>query len=329
MKGSVAGYFETLVSEVGSAWNRFWFTPADPTAVSVLRLLTGSMACWYLISFANDLPVWFGAGGLLPIDTVRQLTESEPGRWNGRASILSISDDAGFIFAVQLGGLAIAAAFTAGFATRITSVLTLLILLSFIHRGPMIAGQFEPVLTMMLFYLCLAPCQRRYSLDQWLRRRRGAETGSQPVAEPRSVAANVCQRLMQVHVSAMYLMMGLTKLGGSDVWWDGLAMWWLIAHTESRLIDLTFLHRHMYLVNFWTHAAVWFELLFGVLVWNRLARPLLLCLAIAHWLLLGLITGLLSFAVMMLVASMSFIEPEGFRGILSPDAGPGLPPGKK
>jgi len=197
-------------------------------------------------------------------------------------------------------------------------VLTLIVVLAYVHRGPMIMGLFEPVLTMVLFYLCFSPCNRRYSVDRWLanRRRRlsAAETTSAD-AQP-SVAANVCQRLIQVHVAGLYLMMGLTKLGGED-WWSGDAMWWLIAHSDSRLADLTFLHRHEYLLNLWTHGVVVLELLFGVLIWRPLARPLLLAAAGIHWISLGAITGLLSFSVMMLIANLSFIDPAAMGAFFS------------
>jgi hypothetical protein len=111
----------------------------------------------------------------------------------------------------------------------------------------------------------------------------------------------------------MYLMMGLTKLGGSDAWWGGEAVWWLIAHSESRLVDFTFLHAWPYFLNAWTLSIVAFELLYGILIWNRLARPLLIGVSIVHWLLIGLLTGLLSYAAMMIAANLVFISPAFLR----------------
>lgn len=308
---AVARYFDSLFSVCGTAWNRFWFTPADPSGLCVLRVLTGVLALWFLLSFVFDLTTWFGPDGLLPIETVRQLTGTEDSAWNGRLSYLMYSDNPTLLRVLHGVGLLVVAAFTVGFATRLTSVLTLAIILSYIHRGPMVSGPFEPVLTMLLFYLCFAPCGASLSVDQWLRQRRKGDSAnvSRLAGVEPSMAANLCWRLIQVHVAALYLMMGLTKLGGSDVWWMGEAMWWLVAHTESRLVDLTFLHRHVYVINLWTHGVVVLELLFGLLVWQPLARPLLLVLTTLHWILIGLLTGLLSFAVVMLVANLCFVSP--------------------
>ena len=53
-------------------------------------------------------------------------------------------------------------------------------------------------------------------------------------------------------------------------------MWWLIARPESRLVDFTWLHTTPKVIDFWTHAVVFFELTFPILIWIPLARPLLL-----------------------------------------------------
>jgi len=130
--------------------------------------------------------------------------------------------------------------------------------------------------------------------------------------------ANVAIRLIQVHVAALYLVIGLTMLGGTmgaeydPTWWRGEGMWWLIAKSESRLVDLTFLHgtTPTYLVNIWSHAVVAINLACGVLLWNRLARPLLLVLAAVSWVALAVVTGLVSYCVIMVVAGVAFVSPE-------------------
>ena len=48
-------YFDALRASVGSGWNRFWFTPADPAVVCGLRVFVGLAAIYYLISQAADL----------------------------------------------------------------------------------------------------------------------------------------------------------------------------------------------------------------------------------------------------------------------------------
>jgi hypothetical protein len=239
-----------------------------------------------------------------------------------RFSYLYYADSPEVLWLLHVLGFAIVVLFTVGLFTRITNILSLIVVLSYIHRAPMITGQFEPVLTMILFYLCLAPAGRYLSVDAWLRARKAVRDPRPEDVTTDAVktsAATFALRLMQVHLAAFYLMLGLSKLGGI-AWWSGEAAWWLIAEGESGLMNLRFLHSHSYLINLWTHAIVLFELSFPLLIWNRLARPLLLSIAVIMWISLALLTGLISFSAIMLVANLSFVSPSALRAVCS---GPG------
>lgn len=89
---------------------------------------------------------------------------------------------------------------------------------------------------MVLAYLCLAPTGDCLSVDRW---RRKLPAGFRP--RP-TVGAAISWRLLQVHLAALYVMIGLTMLAGQP-WWNGTAMWLLMARTDARLVDLSGLHR--------------------------------------------------------------------------------------
>jgi hypothetical protein len=171
-----------------------------------------------------------------------------------------------------------------------------------------VAGHVEPVLSFLIIYLIIAPSGAYWSLDRWLKQRL-AEPAHQ-AAESSSIAANVGLRLIQVHLAMFYAMLGLTKLYG-DAWWDGSAIWFLLAQTESRPLDLTGLRRlgesGQYLLNLWTHSIVYFQLGFSVLIWNRFTRPVLLLLSIFVWLSIILATGYIIFGLTMLAAGLAFL----------------------
>lgn len=298
-------YLQELVRSTGAAWNRFWFTPRSVATVCLLRILVGLAAIYYLLSFAFDLTTWFGSDGLLPTSVVRTLTN------RFHPSYLSLTETPALLWSLHLVGLLIVTAFTLGLWTRVMAILSATVVLSYIHRAPMIAGQFESVLAFLLLYLCLAPCGRRYSLDCWLLRRRGKALDTTPV-----VSATVSTRLIQVHLASFYLMMALSKLAG-ETWWTGDAVWWLIARSESRLVDLTALHQSEFLLNGWTHFIVVFELAFASLVWLRLARPVLLAVSVFMWASLACITGMLSFSAIMIVANAAFVAPETVATIVT------------
>lgn len=68
-----------------------------------------------------------------------------------------------------------------------------------------------------------------------------------------------------------------------------------------------------YLIQSWTLAIVLFEIGFGVFIWNRTARPLLLLIAILMWCSLALISGIAPFCVAMLIASFAFFSRDWCR----------------
>jgi hypothetical protein len=297
---------------LGDAWNRFWFTPADPFSLAIVRVLVGVLALYWLATFTPDLERYFGPAGLLPLETVRAWSADS---W--RFSYLDFTSRPAELYVVHAAGLAVLVLFTVGLWTRITSILSLVVVLSYVHRAPMLTGQFEPVLSLVLLYLCLAPCGRTLSLDALLARRR-----ADPLRPARvdSIWANVALRLLQIHLCVVYPMMALAKLRAS-VWWTGQAVWWLAARPDSRLVDLTGLLSleargepiGLYLVNVWTHAVVAVELSFCVLVWFRRTRPALLVCSMIVWASLALVTGQTLFCLLMMAANLAFVPAETLR----------------
>lgn len=314
MRAADTTYWEDLTTGVGQSWNRFWFTPADPLPLCVLRIGVGLMTLAFFLSFTGDLSRWFSFQGLLPPQSVRTWLEAT-GIKNHHYSILYYLAQPAELWGFQILAILVALCMTAGLFTRVTTILTLAALLSYLHRAPMIAGHQEPILAMLLFYLCLAPAGRYLSLDEFWQRRKNK--GQPAAAESHlSLAAAVPLRLLQVHLAAFYLMMAATKLSG-DAWWNGDAIWLMLAQTHTRPLDLSGLREQTFLINAWTHAIIAYEFLYAVLIWNRLARPLLLAAGVLVWLSIALATGLTLFALTMLVANLAFVSPALLRQLCS------------
>ncbi len=305
-------YLRTLSRAFGDGWNRFWFKPGDPYPLGVIRVLTGLIALWLHVTLLPAVGQLFAAGGWIPVEVVQRTTSR-----GYPLSYLNFFSSPTELLLVECLGLAVLALFTAGYWTRLTSVLAFLVMLSDVHRAPMLTTQVEPIVTMVLFYLCLGPAGASWSLDRWLARRKaigqGAASGSGD-APPTSFTATLSLHLIQVHLCLLYATMGTAKLMGST-WWTGMGAWWLIARPESRLVDWTGIP--LFAVNFWTHLIIAFELGFPILIWIRLARPLLLAIAVVMWLATGILTGQVEFALMMLVANLSFFSPAWLRSCCS------------
>lgn len=310
-------YLNDVSRRFGDGWNRFWYTPIDPLPTAVLRIGVGSVAFYLIALFSLDLMQLFGSHGLLPTEAVKSITVQMY-----RFSYFDYIEEGLTLRAVHYAGLAILAAYTVGLWTRVTSILSLIVFLAYFHRALMLTSEAEPVIAMLLFYLCFAPTGECLSVDAWLRRRRAASTSQAPShrrdpLQGRSYAAAVSIRLIQTHLSLIYFLMFIATMQRNYVWWNGTAVWWLIARTETAMIDLTWLANYPYVINLWTTGIVLFYIAFAILIWNRSARPLLIALSAPFWLGLAIISGLGPFCWAMFTAGLAFVSAEQWRACCS------------
>lgn len=305
MMHRVTEYFSRLSQGIGDQWTRFWFTPSNPATVSAVRLLTGVLLVYMHATLCFDLEAFFGASGLLPVEEISII---EANTFSYLNYVVSPAE----LWTAHLLGLAVLVAFAAGLFTRITSLLSLVVFLSTVQRAPMITGRTEIILSMLLLYLCVAPCGRRFSLDAWLAARKGQRRDETSLF----TTATIATRLIQIHLCLLMLMMAFSQLSG-EAWWSGDGIWFLITRPDSRLVDLTGLESSPLVIDFLGHLLVGFELLFPLLVWSRLFRPLMLGLGLVVWSLLALITGDLTFTASLLIASLAFVAPETVSEVVS------------
>ena len=327
-----AGYFQTLAEDFGQAWNRFWFSASDPYPLGCIRLAAGLLLLYAHLTWTYDLTRFFAADGMVNVETAERL-RSLQGRVETRQltpiafSYLNYAGSPSQLWTLHGLGLVVIVLFTAGLKTRVTSVLTLLVWLSYYHRAPVLAGEMEPILSFILFYLCLGPSGAALSVDRWLEIRKERELlrvqnrENDPIPpHAASWQATIPLRLMQIHLSVVFLMMALAKLSGPNppaVWWTGDGVWWLLTKPQTRPFDMTGIAEFgqaRLLIDSMTHAWVWFELAFGLLVWNQRARPLMLGLLVVLWgTLVGLTTGLFVFVLALFTAGLSFYDAGWLR----------------
>jgi hypothetical protein len=234
--------------------------------------------------------------------------------------------------------------FTIGFCTRITTVLTWVGQLSYIHRSTQILFGVDTMMTILLLYLMIGPSGGAYSVDRliarWWSRSKpkiiarwrsfwGKPAGEIPPAPVPSVhpvpcvSANVAIRLLQVHVCFIYLASGLAKMLGQS-WWDGTAVWGTIANYEFAPMQFEIYNNilrllgknQLVLYGFLTIACyftLFFEIGYAFLIWRPATRWLMLSMAITLHGMIGLFMGLKTFSLMMLVMNMAFLRTEEVR----------------
>ena len=132
-----------------------------------------------------------------------------------------------------------------------------------------------------------------------------------------TVSANLALRLIQLHLTVIYGMAGLAKLQGPS-WWDGTAIWKTMATGEFVVLDFTALAAWPVVINLVTHASLALEILYPVLVWVKLARPLVLLGVVTLHLGIALMSpGLTEFALAMIAGNLAFVSGTWLRGLVT------------
>jgi hypothetical protein len=288
------------------AWNTFFFAPADPLPVGLIRVAVGLLLVWSHLVLGLELEEMVGSRAWADLETVRTL--AGPGSWIW--SFWFHVPDA-WLWPIWGVALVVLVAYTLGLKSRLTAILAWGIVVSASRRSPVMLHGFDQVITLWAFYLALSGASgQACSLDRWLAKRAGRIPAASRPGE--TVTANLCLRMIQLHLCVIYATAGLAKLQG-EAWWNGTAFGLLLGNSEFRPFDMTWLVLMPYFVNLATHITVAFELLYPVLIWTRWFRPFLLALAVLLHLGIAFVMGLTEFAFAMLIGNLAFVTGPEFR----------------
>jgi hypothetical protein len=182
------------------------------------------------------------------------------------------------------------------------------------RRVPVLYFGFDQaILSWMLYLAFTGSSGQAFSLDRLLARRRAAAgDGSRRFPVP-TVSANLALRLIQLHLCLIYAVSGLAKLQGG-VWWNGGAVLMILLAPEYRVGNYLWLAAYPRFLNFLTHATVALEVLYPVLVWVRVLRPLMLVGMILLHVGIDLTLGLREFSLAMIAGNLAFVSGAWLRG---------------
>jgi hypothetical protein len=302
----VLRYLADLMRSVAADWNAFWYTPADPTLLGVMRVFTGAMLLYTHAVWGLALDDFFGPSSWLSRGLVRSMEAGQfvysfwfwvPAAWMWPAYVVS---------------MVILALFAIGLWTRVTGALALFVAISYVNRVPAALFGLDQINIMLTLYLSIGRSGDAVSLDRWLSVRKLGPSAPRPA---QSVGANLGQRLIQVHMCVIYFFAGVSKLQGPS-WWTGEAMWRAFANLEYQSMDMTWLAWHPWIVNAMTHVSILWEITFCFLIWRPRWRPLMLIGAVVLHVGIGACLAMWTFGLIMLIGCAAFLPNEAIRRLV-------------
>jgi hypothetical protein len=308
----VGRYLVELRRASVAGWNRFWFTPADPATLSLIRILAGAMLFYTHLVWTLNLADFFGPDSWVSAEAAATFHRHPEGTsfvW----SYFWLLRSPAALWTAHIAALVVFALLTIGLFSRAASVLAYLIAVSYVNRVPGALFGLDQINCMLAMYLMIGPCGAAWSIDRLLAARRA---GARLPPAAASTSANLAIRLMQFQMCVIYFFAGLGKLHGES-WWGGDAIWGAVANLEYQSLDMTWLAAWPLTLAVITQVTVYWELFFCVLIWPRLLRPLVLALAIPLHLGIAFCMGMITFGLVMLIGCASFVPPWLVRRVLT------------
>ena len=156
-----------------TAWNRFWFSTADPIVLGVMRVLVASILFYTHLVWTLELETFFGDQAVVP-ETYRYfLFDQSSWTW----SHFDWISGGAAMWIVHWLGLFVVLLWLVGWKTRWTGWQAGL-LADFI-RQPRYRAQFglDQINGFLCLYLAIGNCGASFSVDRWLANRVGRTRG--------------------------------------------------------------------------------------------------------------------------------------------------------
>ncbi len=293
-----------------NGWNSFWFSEADPTINSIMRIFAGGMVLYTHLVWSIKLDAFFGPDGWQNVDVMKAFQAPE----NVYSFWYFVPPE--WLWPVHIVCLCLFAMYLIGAATPVTKWLVYILTVSYAHRAQMANFGLDQMNAILCFYLAIGPCGARFSFDSWWKKRKLRQQGKALPKLKKSVSANLSMRLIQVHLCVIYIFAGISKLQG-ELWWNGFAVWNAAANLEYQSNSLLWLAHVPWLCNVLTLTTIFWEISFAGLVWNKRLRPIVLAIGAGMHIGIGAFLGMWTFGLVMTFMYLAFIPPDDAQKMLA------------
>lgn len=278
-----------------TVWDAFWFSSRSLLGLAYMRIvLCGTLTILYAIRWMH--PEYYGNDGWIPREYALKVMQDGyrppflwffwPDSWGpAMHGMLVVSL---FLLALGVGG-------------RYLMWATWILNIAFVQRNYGINFGADLMGVLFLFYMSFTQsCERLSVINLWRKKNQFLSS---------DLLSSGMIRLMQIQICVIYAYTGFEKLKGGS-WWDGTALWSVLANPQITTMDFTFLRYMPWSLALFGFITILFEIYFPVLMFWKRSRYLCLLVGFGMHFGIGLTMGLWSFSAIMVSTYFLFIEPQ-------------------
>jgi len=316
-------------------WPRLqlWLTGRKHSTIgfSVLRVLFGVAMLIVLVPSYADRHYLWGAGAWW-VDP-----EANRRGWWEPLRMLFPKDNA-VVFDLSFHVLlALVILFVVGFQTRWVTPVLLVFWVGLSTNSTLLGNGGDTLMRIVLFFVVFADLSRHFSVDAWMRRRRGIRpsrlSGRMPTWVPPWLAIwahNTALILCVFQILLVYVVSSVLKFQGEE-WLDGTAIYYALSieqfHVLPALSQLAWQSAPVVALATWT--ALWVQMLFPVLILWKPTRYAAVFVITGMHLSIAILLGLWPFSLAMIALDLLLVRDGSWnrrgsrlgsvrRGLLSP-----------
>lgn len=292
-----------MMNKVWKLWSSFWFAPQSLLNIAFMRVvLTGAMLHLYFLRSWNT--VYFTDAWLVPRKlAILSMDELYRPLW-----AWFFWPDAWVPVVHALFVLSLLLLFL-GIGGRLLALFAWVLHMGFLYRNYGISYGADVIAGVFLFYLAWSDnCARLSVMNLW-KKKKSLRTESDWLT-------SAMMRMIQFQICIIYAYTGFEKLRG-QAWWDGTALWSVLANPQMVFYDLTFIRHLPILIAIGSFSSILLEIYFPAAMLHPKARRPWLIMGFFFHLGIGLLMGLMHFSLVMISTYFLFIDPRYLEQVLS------------
>jgi len=280
------------------AWNEFFHKPQSPTPVCLFRIFYGLIVVADLIMLHSEWLMWYGSHAITSLATMHKIYHQT------NMNLIEIIPQTDFAITLFFWVfLACAVMLTVGYMSRFAAVAVYLCLGSIEFRNGFILNSGDTLMLVCGFFLMFAPTGAAFSVDRWLRIRKGRESAdSVPLSSPWA------QRMLQIQIAIVYFSTFYWKSMGI-LWVNGTAVYYALHLQDFQRFPVPAINS-LFIIKSLTWGTLAIEFALGVLIWFKELRYPVLVAGLCLHMGIEYAMNIPLFEWMAVATYVNFIEPQ-------------------